>query len=571
MSGQGIGQILVYAVVLVALGYPLGMYMAHVYSDGSFASRGWLAWLGWIERGFYRVVRTNAKKEQDWKSYGVTVLVFSVLFWGLLYLIQRAQGYLFLNPDHMNGVPAHVSLNTAASFVTNTNWQFYGGEYTMSYLTQMAGLAVQNFVSAAVGMAVLVAVVRGIARRSAGTLGNFWVDLYRSLVYILLPLAVIVTVILIWQGVPQTFHGHATAHTVQGATQTIARGPVASQIAIKQLGTNGGGFYNSNSSVPFENPTGLSNFVEMLAILLIPAAQVFMFGRMVLARRHAWAVFAAMFVVFAIGIAVNLPAEQHGSQVLRASGVNITMGHGQSGGNMSDKEVRFGQAVSANWTVATSDASNGSVNGGFDAQTPAGGAVPLVNLFLGEVIFGGVGSGLYGMFFYIVVAVFVAGLMVGRTPEWLGKKIEAREIKYAALGALFVPTMVLVLAALSIATKSGLASIYNSGVHGFTETLYAYDSQGNNNGSAFAGFGVTNFSASLGTIAMLLGRFVPMFAALALGGALAKKKITPPSAGTFRTDGPTFVVLLVGVIGLTAGLMIFPALTLGPIVEGLMS
>jgi len=569
VSGQGIAQLLVYAFALVVLAYPLGLYMARVYTEEAFAERGWFSWLGWIERGFYRIVRTQREREQDWKSYGITVLTFSVLFWGLLYLIQRAQGHLFLNPDHMKGVPAHLSLNTAASFVTNTNWQFYGGEYTMSYLTQMAGLAVQNFVSAAVGMAVLAAMVRGIARRSSGTLGNFWVDLYRSVVYILLPLAVIVTVILQWQGVPQTLHGHATAATLQGAHQTIARGPVASQIAIKQLGTNGGGFYNSNSAVPFENPTGLSNFVEMLAILLIPAAQVFMFGKMVLARRHAWMIFAAMFAVFAIGVGINLPAEQHGSQVLRNSGVNITMGEGQSGGNMSDKEVRFGLATSTNWTVATSDASNGSVNNGFDAQTPAGGAVPLVNLFLGEVIFGGVGSGLYGMFFYVVLAVFVAGLMVGRTPEWLGKKIEAREIKYAAVGALFCPTMVLALTALSIVTPSGLASIFNHGVHGFTETLYAYDSQSNNNGSAFAGFGLTNFSAYFGAIAMLLGRFVPMFAALALGGALARKKITPVSAGTFRTDGPTFVVLLVGVIALTAGLMIFPALTLGPIVEGL--
>jgi potassium-transporting ATPase potassium-binding subunit len=569
VSGQGISQIVVYSAVLVALAYPLGMYMARVYADGPFAT-GPLAWLGPIERAFYRVIRAQADREQDWKGYATTVLVFTIPFLALLYVIQRVQGHLFLNPDHMQGVPAHLSLNTATSFVTNTNWQFYGGESTMSYLTQMAGLAVQNFVSAAVGMAVLVAVIRGIARRSGGTLGNFWVDLYRSLVYILLPLAVVVAVILMWQGVPQTFAGHATAHTVQGATQTIARGPVASQIAIKQLGTNGGGFYNSNSSVPFENPTGLSNFVELLAILLIPAGQVFMFGRMVLARRHAWAVFAAMFVVFALGIAINLPAEQHGSAVVRASGVDITQGHGQSGGNMSDKEVRFGIADTTTWAVATSDASNGSVNGGFDAMTPAGGAVPLVNLFLGEVIFGGVGSGLYGMFFYIVMAVFVAGLMVGRTPEWLGKKIEAREIKYAAVGALFAPTMVLVLAAISISTKAGLASIFNPGPHGFTETLYAYDSQGNNNGSAFAGFGLTNLSAYLGTIAMLLGRFVPLLAGLALGGALVKKKVAPVSAGTFRTDGATFVVLLVGVIALTAGLMIFPALTLGPIVEGLM-
>jgi K+-transporting ATPase ATPase A chain len=421
-------------------------------------------------------------------------------------------------------------------------------------------------------MAVLVAVVRGVARRSSGTLGNFWRDLYRSLVYILLPLAVILTVVLIWQGVPQTFSGHATASTLQNShvAQTIARGPVASQIAIKQLGTNGGGFYNSNSAVPFENPTGLSNFLELLAILLIPAAQVFMFGRMVLARRHAWAVFAAMFVVFATGVTVNLPAEQHGSGVLRNAGVNLTMGNGQSGGNMTDKEVRFGIANTSLWTTATSDVSNGSVNGGMDAQTPLGGAVPLINIFLGEVIFGGVGSGLYGMFFYVVIAVFVAGLMVGRTPEWLGKKLEAREIKIAAVGALFLPTMVLAMTAVAILTKSGLASIYNHGVHGFTETLYAYDSQTNNNGSSFAGFGLTNFSADLGSVAMLLGRFVPMIAALALGGALAKKQIHPFSAGTFRTDGPTFVVLLVGVIALTAGLMIFPALTLGPIVEGLM-
>jgi K+-transporting ATPase ATPase A chain len=565
MSVQGIGQILFYGVALVALGYPLGLYMARVYG-GLGAPR----FLGSVERGFYRLVRTNPAREQDWKSYGKAVVIFSILFSGVLYAILRLQGHLFLNPDKLKGVPAHISLNTTASFVTNTNWQYYGGEYTMSYLSQMAGLAVQNFVSAAVGMAVLAAVVRGLARRSRSELGNFWVDLYRSLVYILLPLSLILATILISQGVVQTFDGHATATTLEGAQQTIARGPAASQIAIKQLGTNGGGFYNANSAVPFENPNGISNFFEMLALLLIPAAQVFMFGRLVLARRHAWMVYSAMFAVFAIGVGVNLPAEQHGSQVLRSSGVNITLGSGQSGGNMSDKEIRFGQAASTNWTVATSDASNGSVNAGFDAQTPAGGAVPLVNLFLGEVIFGGVGSGLYGMFFYIILAVFIAGLMVGRTPEWLGKKIEAREIKYAAIGALFVPTMVLTLTAIAIVTKSGLASVYNSGVHGFTETLYAYDSQSNNNGSAFAGYGATNFSAELGTVALYLGRFVPMLAALALGGSLAQKKIVPASAGTFRTDGPTFVVLLVAVIALTAGLMIFPALTLGPIVEGLM-
>ena len=548
MSGQGIAQVLVYAGALVALAYPLGWWLARVFTR---------------ERGDV-VERRLGVREQDWKSYGRTVLVFSVVFSAALYALQRLQGHLFLNPDHRAGVAPHIALNTTASFVTNTNWQYYGGETTMSYLTQMAGLAVQNFVSAGVGIAVLAAVVRGIARRSAGTVGNFWVDLYRSLVYVLLPLSLVVSAILVWQGVPQTFGGHVTATTLQGAHQAIARGPVASQVAIKQLGTNGGGFYNANSAVPFENPTGLSNFVEMLSLLLIPAAQVFMFGRMVLARRHAWMVFAAMLAMFAAGVAIALPAEQHGSQVLRAAGVDL------AGGNMADKEVRFGQAATATWAVATSDASNGSVNGGLDALTPAGGAVPLVNVFVGEVIFGGAGSGLYGMFFYIVIAVFVAGLMVGRTPEWLGKKIEAREIKLAALGALFVPTLVLVLTAVAISTRSGLASVYNQGAHGFTETLYAYDSQANNNGSALAGYGATSFAASLGTLALYFGRFVPLLAALALGGSLVKKKIVPASAGTFRTDGPTFVVLLIGVITLTAGLMILPALTLGPIVEGLM-
>jgi K+-transporting ATPase ATPase A chain len=566
MSGQGIGQLLVYAVVLVALAYPLGVYMAHVYTDERFLAR---RWLGRGERGFYRLVRTNAGREQDWKSYGKTVLLFSVLFSALLYALQRLQGHLFLNPDHLKAVPPHIALNTTASFITNTNWQYYGGESTMSYLTQMAGLALQQFVSAAVGMAVLAAVVRGLARRTATNLGNFWVDLYRSTVYILLPLTLVLAVILLSQGVPQTFSGHATAHTLEGATQIIARGPVALMVAIKQLGTNGGGFFNANSATPFENPTGLTNFLELIAILLIPAAQIFMFGRMVLARRHAAVVFAAMFAMFAIGVGIAYPAEQHSSPVLRASGVNITQGHGQSGGNMQDKEVRFGIANTALWATATTDASNGSVTGGHDAFTPLGGAVPLVNIFVGEVIYGGVGSGMYGLLFYILIAVFVAGLMVGRTPEYLGKKIEAREIKYAAVGALFVPTLVLVLTAVAVVAPLGLASVFNSGAHGFTEALYAYTSQTNNNGSAFAGYGATNFSAELGAVAMYLGRFVPLLAALAIGGSLAAKKTAPVSAGTFRTDGPTFGVLLFGVIVLTAGLMVFPALTLGPVVEGL--
>jgi K+-transporting ATPase ATPase A chain len=564
--GQGIGQLLVYAAVLVALAYPLGLCMARVYTDEGFLAR---RWLGRVERGFCRLVGTNATREQDWKSYGKTVLVFSLLFSAFLYALQRLQGHLFLNPDHLKAVPSHIALNTTASFITNTNWQYYAGESTMSYLTQMAGLAVQQFVSAAVGMAVLAAVVRGLARRTTIELGNFWVDLYRSVVYILLPLTLVLAVALLSQGVPQTFSGHATAHTLEGTTQIIARGPVALMLAVKQLGTNGGGFFNSNSATPFENPNGLTNFLELLAILLIPVAQIFMFGRMVLARRHAGVVFASMFALFAIGVAIAYPAEQHSSPVLRASGVNITQGHGQSGGNMADKEVRFGIANTALWATATTDASNGSVDGGHDALTPLGGAVPLVNIFVGEVIFGGVGSGMYGLLFYILIAVFVAGLMVGRTPEYLGKKIEAREMKYAAVGALFVPTLALVLTAVSVVSPAGLASIFNPGAHGFTEALYAYTSQTNNNGSAFAGYGALNFSAELGAVAMYLGRFVPLLAALAIGGSLAAKRTVPVSAGTFRTDGPTFGVLLLGVIVLTAGLMVFPALTLGPIVEGL--
>jgi K+-transporting ATPase ATPase A chain len=560
VGSQGIGQVLVFCALLVALAYPLGLWMARVYSVPRLP-------FGSLENGFIRLV--GGRREQNWKSYATTLLIFSAVFSLVVYGFLRLQAHLFLNPDHLGAVPSHIALNTAASFVTNTNWQFYGGEYTMSYLTQIGALAVQQFVSAAVGMAVLAAVVRGLSRRSTSELGNFWVDLYRSMFYILLPLTLIVAVILVSQGVPQTFSGHATAKTLEGVAQTIARGPVALMVAIKQLGTNGGGFFNSNSAVPFENPNGLTNLIEMLSILLIPAAQVFMFGKMVLARRHAWMVFAAMFAMFAIGLAIALPSEQHGSQVLRASGVNITQGHGQSGGNMADKEVRFGIANTALWATATTDASNGSVNGGHDALTASGGAVPLVNIFVGEVIFGGVGSGLYGMFFYILIAVFVAGLMVGRTPEYLGKKIEAREMKYAAVGALFVPTVALALTAASIVTHSGLASVFNPGAHGFTEALYAYTSQVNNNGSAFAGYGATSFSAYLGAIAMYVGRFVPLLAALAIGGSLAAKKTAPVSAGTFRTDGPTFVVLLVGVVILTAGLMVFPALTLGPIVEGL--
>jgi K+-transporting ATPase ATPase A chain len=568
VSAISIGQLIFYAVILVVLAIPLGLYMARVYMRDGAAFTNRLG-LGAVERGFYKLVRTDPTREQDWKSYAKTAVIFAALFSLFLYGIFRLQDWLFLNPDNLPNVPTYVSLNTTASFVTNTNWQYYGGEYTMSYLSQMAGLAVQNFVSAGVGMAVLAAVIRGFTRRNASSLGNFWQDLYRSCVYILLPLSIALSIALISQGVPQTFDGAATATTLEGAEQTIARGPVASQIAIKQLGTNGGGFYNSNSSVPFENPNGFTNFLEILSILLIPAGLVFMFGKMVGSRKQALAIFAAMYVMMVIGVAVATPLEQHGGQVLQASGVDISAGDGQSGGNMSDKEVRHGIANTAAWASWTTNASNGSVNGGHDAFTAGGGGVPITNMFTGEVIFGGVGSGFYGMIFYIVIAVFIAGLMVGRTPEYLGKKIEAREIKIAAVGALFVPTMVLIMTAVSVVTDVGLASIFNPGAHGFSEAFYAYDSQGNNNGSAFAGYGATEFSTSFGTVALYLGRYVPLIAALALAGSLVKKRIVPVSAGTFRTDGPTFSVLLVVVIALTAGLMIFPALALGPIVEAL--
>jgi K+-transporting ATPase ATPase A chain len=565
VTANAIAQVAVYTLLVVLLAYPLGIYMAWVYRGSLRVPRPLAA----VEHGFYRLVGTRADREQTWKAYATTALVFMAVFAVLLYLLQRLQAHLPLNPAGLRGVSPDVALSTTASFVTNTNWQYYGGETTMSYLSQMAGLAVQNFVSAALGLAVLAAVTRGFARRSAATIGSFWVDFYRSLAYVLLPLALLLAVVLVSQGVVQTLDGPATVTTLEGAKQEIARGPAATQVAIKQLGTNGGGFYNSNSAVPFENPTALTNLLELLAILLIPAAQVFMFGRMIGLRRQAFPLLGAMLAMFLVGIAVALPAEQHGSQVLRESGVNLAAGDGSSGGNLSDKEVTHGIASTATWAVATTDASNGSVNGGHDAFTPAGGAVPIVNMFTGEVVFGGVGSGLYGMLFFVVIAVFIAGLMVGRTPEYVGKKIEAREIKLAAVGALLVPTIVLVLTAFSVVTDAGLESIFNPGAHGFSEALYAYDSQGNNNGSAFAGYGATTFSTLVGSVALWLGRFVPLVAALALGGALAAKKTVPASAGTFRTDGGTFAFLLVAVVVLTAVLMLFPALALGPIVEAL--
>ena len=561
MTAIGIAQILVFVAVLVAAARPFGSYMARVYGDENFGRRRF----GAGERAFLRLF--GGAREQDWKAYARSVVLFSLVFSGFLYLLLRLQGHLPLNPEGFKGVNPGVAANTTASFITNTNWQFFAGETTMSYLSQMAGLAVQNFVSAGVGIAVLVAVIRGFSRRSAKTLGNFWVDLYRSIAYILVPLSIVAALVLVSQGVVQTFSGHATATTVEGAEQLIARGPAASQIAIKHVGTNGGGFYNSNSAVPFENPTAFTSYFELFLELLIPLALVFMFGKLIGSMRQAWALFAAMFVLFAVSVAIEYPAEQHGSQVLRDSGVSLTFGDGAPGGNMEGKETRFGIAASSVFVVGTTVTSTGAVNSSHDSLTALGGAVPLVNIFVGEVIFGGVGSGLYGMLLYVLLAVFIAGLMVGRTPEYLGKKIGAREVKLAIVGTIFVPSLVLVLTAMSVVLDQGLASIFNPAAHGFTEALYAYTSQANNNGSAFAGYGAFDYSEYMGGIAMYLGRFVPMIAALAVAGSLAGRTSAPASAGTFRTDTPTFVGLLAGVIIIVAGLTIFPALALGPLVE----
>ena len=531
--------------------------------------------LGPVERLTYRLLGVNPHVQQDWKGYARTTLVFSALFFVVLYVILRTQGIHPFNPEGFDSATWDVSFNTAASFVSNTNWQFYGGETTMTYFSQMAGLAVQNFVSAAVGMAVLAAVIRGFASRGAAELGNFWQDVTRTLLYILLPLSLVGALILVSQGVIQTLGGAVTYTTVAGAEQTLALGPAASQVAIKQLGTNGGGFFNVNSAFPFENATTLSNFVQVLFILLIPAALTATFGRMVGNRRQGWALYAAMAVMLVVTIGVTYAAEQNGSPAQKAAEV--------AGGNLEGKEQRFGIANSALWAAATTAASNGSVNSAHDSYTGAGGAVPLVNMMTGEVIFGGVGSGLYGMLLFVLLAVFIAGLMVGRTPEYLGKKIEAREVKYVLVGTLYPALGVLVLTALAIGSKWGAPSIYNPGPQGFSETLYAYTSQGNNNGSAFAGytgyvqpnapgnvgaFGIT-FADLMGGVAMLLARFVPLLAALGVAGSLAGKRVSPLGAGTFRTDTPTFVALLIFVIVIVAALTFFPALLLGPIVQAL--
>ncbi len=572
MTAQGWLQIVFYLAVLTALTPLLGGYMARVYQGERVALE---RVLGPVERLTYRLLRTDPARQQDWKGYAATTLVFSALFFVALFVILRTQGFHPFNPEGFHSAPWDVTFNTTASFVTNTNWQFYGGETTLSYFSQMAGLGVQNFVSAAVGMAVLAAVIRGFASRGAKELGNFWQDLTRTLLYILLPLSLVGALLLVSQGVVQTLAGSVTYATLQGADQTLALGPAASQISIKQLGSNGGGFFNVNSAMPFENPSTFANFVEMLFILLIPAALTATFGRMVGNRRQGWALYAAMSAMLVAGVVVAYAAEQNGSPAQHAAQV--------AGGNLEGKEQRFGIANSALWTTATTDASNGSVNSALDSYTGIGGSVPLINMMTGEVIFGGVGSGLYGMLLMAMLAVFIAGLMVGRTPEYLGKKVEAREVKLVLIGVLAVPLGVLVATALSVATKYGAPSIYNSGPQGFSESLYAYTSQTNNNGSAFAGFtgfvqpnapgnagafGIT-FADLLGGVAMLAGRFLPLLAALAVAGSLASKRVAPAGAGTFRTDTPTFVFLLVAVVVIVGALTFFPALLLGPVVQGL--
>jgi K+-transporting ATPase ATPase A chain len=580
LTAQGWLQIAFYIVVLTALAYPLGRYMARVYQG----ERVLLTpVVGPLERLVYRAIGSSAKREQDWKSYAKTTIVFSLLFWVVLYVLLRTQGSWPFNPEGFDSGPWNVTFNTTSSFITNTNWQYYGGETTLSYFSQMAGLAVQNFVSAAVGMAVLAAVIRGIASRASSALGNFWQDLTRTLLYILLPLSVVGALVLVSQGVVQTFDGAASFQTVSGEEQTLALGPAASQIAIKQLGTNGGGFFNVNSTYPFENPTAFSSFVEMIFILLIPAALVFTYGRMVGHRRHGLALYAAMTVMMVAGLAVSYAAEQNGSPAQKAAGLEMVAADGTSGGNLEGKEVRNGIVASTEWATVTTDASNGSVNSAHDSYTGIGGTVPLANMMTGEVIWGGVGSGLYGMLLFVLLTVFIAGLMVGRTPEYLGKKVGAREIKLVLIGVLLMPLVVLVSTAFAVSTDDGKQSVYNANPQGFSESLYAYTSQGNNNGSAFAGYtGFLqpnapgnveaygfDFANLVGGAAMLFGRFIPMIAALAVAGALAAKRPSPAGPGTFRTDTPTFVVLLVGVVVIVGALTFFPALLLGPVVQGL--
>ena len=565
MTINGWVQILVYLVLLTLLTRPLGGYMQRVF-DGQ---RTWLSRaFGPLERGFYKLAGVDPKAEQHWTAYALAMLVFNLVCFVTLFFLQLWQNHLPLNPQGQPGLSPDLAFNTAISFVTNTNWQAYGGETTMSYLTQMLGLTVHNFVSAATGIALAMALVRGFARRSAKTVGNFWVDLTRCTLYVLLPISIVAALFLVWQGMPQNLHAYTDVATVEGAKQTIAQGPVASQIAIKMLGTNGGGFFNANAAHPFENPTALSDFLQIILIFLIPAALTNVFGRMVRNELQGWAVYSAMTVLFLAGVAVCYWAESQGNPQFAALGIDQQASAVQAGGNMEGKEDRFGIARSALFATITTDASCGAVNGMHDSFTPLGGLVPMLNIQLGEVVFGGVGSGLYGMLLFAIVAVFIAGLMVGRTPEYLGKKIEAKEVKMTMLALLVLPLSILGFTALAAVMPQGLAGLANNGPHGFSELLYAYTSATGNNGSAFAGLSANSkfFNITL-ALAMMIGRFAMIVPMLAVAGSLAAKKYTPPSAGTFPTDGGLFIALLVGVVLIVGGLTYFPALALGPIVE----
>jgi K+-transporting ATPase ATPase A chain len=564
-------------LVLLLLVKPLGAYMAKVYQgERTFLN----PILAPVERLFYRLSGVRPENEMDWKTYAIALLVFNLMGLLFVYLMQRFQQFLPLNPQGLGTVPPHLAFNTAVSFATNTNWQSYGGETTLTYLTQMLGLAVQNFVSAATGMAALAAFIRGLARNTTRQLGNFWVDMTRTTMYILVPLAIVVALILVSQGVVQTFSPYAKVALLEPATtaegqvvseQTLPLGPAASQIAIKQLGTNGGGFFNVNSAHPFENPTPLSDFAEMLSILLIPAALTYTFGKMVGDTRQGWAILAAMTIVFLFLAGTAYAAEQAGNPAFAALGVDQTASPLQAGGNMEGKEVRFGIANSALWATATTAASNGSVNSMHDSYMPIGGLVPMWMMQLGEIIYGGVGSGLYGMLAFVIVAVFVAGLMVGRTPEYLGKKIEVFEMKMAALVVLIPVVTVLLGTAIAVALPAGQAGIYNAGPQGFSEVLYAFSSAGNNNGSAFAGLSANSlfYNTALG-VAMLIARYALIVPILAMAGALAAKKKVPPSAGTLPTHNPLFVGWLIAVFVIVGALSFLPALALGPIVQQLM-
>jgi K+-transporting ATPase ATPase A chain len=567
-------QIGLYFAVLFALVKPLGTYMARVYEGGK---TGLEPIFGRVERLFYRAC---GQEEMDWKTYAFAMLAFNGVGLVAVYLLQRLQGVLPLNPANLGAVSPDSAFNTAISFATNTNWQGYAGESTMSYLTQVLGLCVQNFVSAASGMAVLAALVRGFARSRAETIGNFWVDLVRSTLYVLLPLSLLLSIVLVSQGMLQNFSAYKAVSLLQATRdaagapiteQVLAMGPVASQVAIKQLGTNGGGFFNANSAHPFENPTPLSNFFELLAILLIPAALCYTFGKMVKDTRQGWVVLAAMTAIFVCVLFACASSEQHGNPGLASLGVDQVQTDSQPGGNMEGKELRFGIANSALWATATTAASNGSVNAMHDSFTPLGGLWPLWLIQLGEVVYGGVGSGLYGMLLFAIVAVFVAGLMVGRTPEYLGKKIEPFEMKMASLGILVTPVLVLVPTALAVLLPAGRAGVANPGAHGFSEILYAFSSASNNNGSAFAGISANTpfYNVALG-ICMFFGRYLVKIPVLAIAGALARKGSVPVTSGTLPTHTPLFAGMLIAVVIIVGALTYIPALALGPIVEHLM-